>query len=122
MQRTRAHVAVIVIILTSALLLPVFGGELKFLDSESAMRKQLLKFIPVGSDIESGKSFLEKNGFSCSWYKQQRFVGFKEKMNYIYCNYQSHDFPVNKRWQIALIPEDNKNIRDISVSFGLVGP
>jgi hypothetical protein len=100
----------------------VFGGELRLVDSESAMKKQLLSFIPIGSNVDAGKSFLEQNGFLCSWYKQQRFAGYEGKMDYIYCNYQSRDFPVNKSWQIALIPEGNKTVKDIAVSFGFVGP
>jgi len=85
------------------------------------MRKQLLSHIPVGANVEDGKSILENNGFSCSWQKSQRLAGYEGKIDFVHCSYQTHDFPIVKKWQIALLYEGVK-VKDIEVYFGLVGP
>ena len=121
-----------IFVLCSILIIPgvCFGqkggkSKITFYDDVEAMRQELLKHIPPGSDTETATKVLKKNKLQFIWMEKQDFTCSEMlicDVDFMYCNkWKAASFWISKRWQIAVFFE-NGLLKDICVSFGLTGP
>jgi hypothetical protein len=105
-----AIAGIILILISSSL-----SGALniRLTDSEKEMRFDLLKSIPVGSSAKTGKELLEQNAFSCFWANDKTSFA-NEKVNYIYCFFQSN--AAKENWQVVIL-HSYKIVKDIKVKY-----
>lgn len=105
-----AIVGIIFTLISSSLFAAV---TIRLTDSENEIRDDLLKSIAVGSSAKKGKVLLEQNAFSCSWANDKTSFG-DEKVNYIYCFFQSNTSKEN--WQIVIL-HSYQIVKDIKVKY-----
>jgi len=95
------------------------------LTDQVAMKEAVLHAVPSGSTIVSAEQFMTREGFQClrttnaDFAEQDRVY---HHIDYVSCERtDSAGFPVTRRWQIALVYE-NEHISDVRVATGLIGP
>jgi hypothetical protein len=95
------------------------------LTDQVAMKEAMLHAVPSGSTIVFAEQFMTREGFQClrttnaDFAEQDRVY---HQIDYVSCDRtDSAGFPVTRRWQIALVYE-NEHISDVLVSTGLIGP
>ena len=113
---------VIALILIRGMTNPKVTGRLT---DQVAMKEAVLHAVPSGSTITSAEQFMVREGFQClrttnaDFAEQDRVY---HHIDYVSCDRtDSAGFPVTRRWQIALVYE-NEHISDVLVSTGLIGP
>ena len=95
------------------------------LTDQVAMKEAVLHAVPSGSTVVSAEQFMVRVGFQClrttnADFAEQDHV--YHHIDYVSCDRtDSAGFPVTRRWQIALVYE-NEHISDVLVSTGLIGP
>lgn len=91
------------------------------IDDPQKMVAILSAEIPVGTSLVDAESYMQREGFHCSLHKNDRW-GDRTGIDYIYCDRsKSASFPVTRRWQIAIL-HDDEAITEIIAKTGLIGP
>lgn len=108
------------------------GDRIRLNTDQKAMKKEILKNVPIGSHVEDAKRLMEENGFSCeSWVNHIFSVQLEddpttyvqhEKADFLSCNKsRTRVPPVTAEWYIAFVHKDGI-ISEVVVNFGLTGP
>jgi hypothetical protein len=86
-------------------------------DDKEAMRAEILKYVPVGTQPEKAKDVMEGSGFTCSLGQYQT-----SGLPYLYCVlHKTWKFPVSRVWHVD-VQYDESGVTDVVVSTGLIGP
>ena len=95
------------------------------LTDQVAMKTAVLHAVPSGSTIAFAEQFMMREGFQCQRTTNADFAEqdhIYQHIDYVSCDRtDSAGFPVTRRWQIALVYE-NEHISDVRVATGLIGP
>jgi hypothetical protein len=95
------------------------------IEQPATMKSAVLERLPRGTPLTAAKEFMEREGFECCVTRKGEFSEqgvVHEGIDYLYCNRHDRvDTWVNRRWQIAVVLEDDK-VADVYVSEGLIGP
>lgn len=101
--------------------------QIRLSDDTSHVEQEVWRVVPKASAIKDAKITMERNGFTCSWKKNQEFATFSSrrqmthsKADFLYCH-REQGFPVEESWQIAIVHR-NGLVTDVGVSYGLTGP
>ena len=95
-----------------------------------AMKQEIAKQIPIGSNIKDAKRIMEANGFKCKLEEQgsfaemgkdERFVRRHDNVDFLYCDKEKGGFICSRRWQIAIVHKDDI-VSDIFVSISQTCP
>lgn len=77
--------------------------------------------IVIGSSIESAKDRLKAVGLECKSVARGWTNNVHDTTEFIFCSRNSDEWPVFRRWQVALLPRDGK-VAEIRSNVGLIGP
>ncbi len=97
-------------------------NRIELSDNYENVKLSILKVIPEGSDLNTAKSIMEKNGFQCRIMKDASFSEdgkLYEHIDFLYCDLEKGFF-ISRRWQVAIIFK-NGLVVEIHVSTGLTG-
>jgi hypothetical protein len=85
------------------------------------MVEAVLSQVPLGTPVDEAQRFMEREGFKCTRSTNAAWED-RKGLDYIYCDRSdSANWPVQRRWQVAIVYRDGKVI-EILASTGLVGP
>jgi hypothetical protein len=96
-----------------------------------ATEAEVLKVIPVGSNVGFAKTTMEARGFHCHMEYNRRYAGDdpaggRRQIDYpaadfLYCNSErSFRLIISKRWQVIFVVKD-ETITSVAVGVGLTG-
>ena len=85
--------------------------KLKMHNSAKAMRQEIEKLIPIGSNITDAQQLLQANGFVCSMRQQKSFIEMKEdksvvahnNLDFLFCDKRDQLLTNTRVWQVAVI-------------------
>jgi hypothetical protein len=81
--------------------------------------------VAKGSTLAEVKAFMEGEGFTCSFQRDETFVmqgGIRAHIDFLYCDRtEPAGWPIERRWQVAVVIK-NGVVTEILVSGGLTGP
>ena len=111
------------------------GNRFEFHDNPDLMEEEISQFIPVGSSIDRAKRIMESNGFKCEYVENGTFVKERDDPNFPggkYTTYRRVDHLScdrskmvavlrERRWQVAIVHDENREVEFISVNIGLTG-
>jgi hypothetical protein len=83
---------------------------------EAQIKEKVRKRIPAGTPIKEAKVLLEKDGFACSFERDEG-----SGVPFLYCDYRDNGWPVFRRTQASVYYEAGRVTR-VKVSTGLIGP
>ena len=110
-------ISIILLVLTTC----SFRPTIELGSNPENARETLLKTIQIGSSGSKAKKIMEENQFACSIIQNGEFLDYKN-IDYVYCDrYDRKSFWISRRWQIAIILNDNQ-VKDIQTATGLLGP
>ena len=96
-------------------------------DDTAAVEREILRVVPLQSDVTQAKATMEQNGFACTQMKDEEFATFVNgrqithlKAKFLYCD-REQGWIIQKRWQIAIVHRDNRVV-EVHASYGLTGP
>jgi hypothetical protein len=114
--------------------------KVKLYNSETKMKAEVLKRIPIGSSIERAQIVMQKSGFECEIIWNRSFGDYDEQGNptpppralpqiegkrvdFLYCDKEKAAFPYifTRRWQIAIVHK-NGAVTEVRVAISLTGP
>ncbi|MBL8995168.1 MAG: hypothetical protein JNM63_17605 [Spirochaetia bacterium] len=97
---------------------------MKWTDTDQAFRSELLRLIPIGTEVSAAKKIMDRNGFSVNE-SSGPFAGIRDDLKgkpFLYCDRErSAGFLISRRYQATLVFENHKVI-DIAATTGLIGP
>ena len=119
--------------------LPLFGilligaqvpqDKLQLRENRKAMKREILKHIPIGTEIEAAQTTMERNGFKCVRKNNGTFTEREPKglvgaphgsLDFLYCDLE---VPATeycaRRYQIAIVHK-NGIVSEVLVSIGLI--
>ncbi|MGB5969242.1 MAG: hypothetical protein WBG70_13040 [Spirulinaceae cyanobacterium] len=113
----------------------VLGNRLEFHDDPDLMEEEISQFIPVGSSTNQAKRIMESNGFKCEYNENLTFSKVRDDPNFPggkYTTYRGVDYLScdrskmvavlrERRWQVAIVHDENREVTFISVNIGLTG-
>lgn len=102
----------------------VSAQKIQLYSDTVAMRNEIIKHIPIGTDTLLAKAIMSKSRFKCQSYKKSTFASGKTyftDLDYLYCTRSRTKKMISEQWQIALVHK-NGIITAVIVSFGLTGP
>ena len=88
-----------------------------------SVKKSILEIIPAGTEINTAKSIMEKNGFTCSFMTDASFadsVKIYDHIDFLYCDFRK-GFIITRRWQVAIVFRKSL-VTDVYATTGLTGP
>jgi hypothetical protein len=103
------------------------SGQTTEIRDNQEMQEKLVALIPHGTAIEQAKRLMENEGFVCAYEKNETFISHDESRfanrTFLLCDrYDTQPRSwVSRRWQIALMEQDERVV-GVAVSSGLLGP
>ncbi|MGB3691997.1 MAG: hypothetical protein WA865_23225 [Spirulinaceae cyanobacterium] len=111
------------------------GNRFKFHDDPDLMEEEISQFIPVGSSIDRAKRIMESNGFKCEYKENRTFSKARDDPDFPggkYTTYRGVDYLScdrskmvavlrERRWKVAIVHDENREVTFISVNIGLTG-
>lgn len=125
--------ALIFVVNIAALSIPCEGriAKVRMQASPMAMKKELLKHVPIGSEIKRAKLIMETNQFHCDFVKNSSFLEKKpggigsivhEQQDFLICHKRKFTASlVFREWDIIIV-HNNDRVLNIVVNVGLTGP
>lgn len=99
--------------------------------SSKEMKQEILRLVPLGTQIDDARKVMEANGFKCTLRENGSFgdveygrylTPIQIGIDYLYCD---HEIPIGfdcvRRYQIALVNRDG-SVAEVLVSIGLICP
>lgn len=112
---------------TKAPPVPVLSAQIS---DRTRMRTALLEAVPLGTSVVDAERFMASERFHCTLNRNASFAEQQdgghsvvhEGIDYLYCDrFDRAGFMVSRRWQIALVLED-ESVKDMIVNAGMIGP
>lgn len=112
------------------------GDKIRMYSDPKAMKKEILKNVPLGSRIEDAKRKMEKSGFGCTMMHNEEFSVQKDnppeddphmstlhgKADFLLCEKQKQTWPmVSQEWSIIIVHKDGI-VSEVFVNVGITGP
>jgi hypothetical protein len=125
------RISILIILITFVLVCQAEETKIKLFLSAKATKEEILKRIPIGSNLEDAKRNMEANGFSCkkmekAYFSEQDYQDKHEKptihanIDYLYCDKEvSESLYCARRWQVAIV-HNNGIVSDVLVSTGRI--
>ena len=102
------------------------SGQTYLSQEPKQVRQEILKLVPLGSDITQAKTVMESNGFVCTWEKNEQFATLPKgqqmihrKADFLYCD-REQGWITHERWQVAIVHK-NGRVTEVHVSYGIIG-
>lgn len=124
-SKRRKKAAFLFLIMALPALIPLVvhlasAGKMQMYRDGKAMKQEVLKRIPPGSDIQIATSIMQENGFSCSFRRKGMadIHGQKEKSDILYCHKIGANIFDSTSWTIGM-PYKNAKVSAVTVAVSV---
>ena len=108
------------------------GNKMRMYADAKAMKKEIIKKIPVGTPIQDAKRVMEENGFNCAFMEDSAFSEDQdgdpqrqivhEGQDFLLCHKSKTVAPLMMREWNVIIVHKAEMVSEVFVNVGITGP